>query len=315
MSKSFRVGIFVVSALLSLSAGIFLIGNKEFLFNPTYRLKADFQNVGGLDNGAEVRVGGIHEGTISRIDLPTEPGGKVTVEMKLHSSTQNIIRKDSIASIKTEGLLGDKYLEISFGTGKAQAVRNDDVIASEVPSDIADQARSLATEAKTGVEAFGDNMQALQHNFLLSDFFKKRGYNDPNDLAKNSISKVPTGPRTKEFDYDAAKLFDKPENAELKNKKAIDEAGRFLQENKFGLAVVTSSAATGDTGKDRLLTKARAKVIRDYLVQNFKLDDTRIKTIGLGKSKQAGDTGRVQILVYATKPATSHLPNQIAAGH
>ena len=132
MSKSFRVGIFVVLALLSLSAGIFLIGNKEFLFNPTYRLKADFQNVGGLDNGAEVRVGGIHEGTISRIDLPTEPGGKVTVEMKLHSSTQNIIRKDSIASIKTEGLLGDKYLEISFGTGKAQAVRNDDVIASEV---------------------------------------------------------------------------------------------------------------------------------------------------------------------------------------
>jgi outer membrane protein OmpA-like peptidoglycan-associated protein len=235
--------------------------------------------------------------------------------MKLHSSTQNIIRKDSIASIKTEGLLGDKYLEISFGTGKAQAVQNDDVIASEVPVDIADQAKSLAAEAKTGVEAFGDNMQALQHNFLLSDFFKKRGYNDPNDLAKDSISKVPTEPRTNEFDYDAAKLFNKPDNAELRNKKAIDEAGRFLQENKFGLAVVTASAATGDTGKDRLLTKARAKVIRDYLVQNFKLDDTRIKTIGLGKSKQAGDTGRVQILVYATKPATSHVPNQIAAGH
>jgi ABC-type transporter Mla subunit MlaD len=52
MSKSFRLGIFVVFALLSLSAGIFLIGNKEFLFSPTYRLKADFQNVGGLDNGA-----------------------------------------------------------------------------------------------------------------------------------------------------------------------------------------------------------------------------------------------------------------------
>ena len=309
MSKAFRVGVFVVLALLCLSAGIFLIGNKEFLFSPTYRLKTDFQNVGGLNNGAEVRVGGIHEGTISRVDLPTEPGGKVTIVMKLHSSTQNVIRKDSIASIKTEGLLGNKYLEISSGTGKAQAVQNDDVIAGEVPVDIAAQAKDLAASAKTGVEAFSDNMTALQHNFLLSGFFKKRGYNDPSELTKDSISKVPAGTRTKEFDYDAAKIFDKPDNAELKNKKALDEAGKFLQENQFGLAVVASSAPTGDTGKDRLITKARAKVVRDYLVQNFKVDDTRIKIIGLGKSKQAGDTAKVQILVYAAKPAAPQGPN------
>jgi outer membrane protein OmpA-like peptidoglycan-associated protein len=309
MSKAFRIGVFVVLALLCLSAGIFLIGNKEFLFSPTYRLKTDFQNVGGLNNGAEVRVGGIHEGTISRIDLPTEPGGKLTVVMKLHSSTQNIIRKDSVASIKTEGLLGNKYLEISPGTVKAQAVQNDDFIAGEVSVDMAEQAKDLAASAKTGVEAFSDNMTALQHNFLLSGFFKKRGYNDPSELRKNSISKVPAGTRTKEFDYDAAKIFDKPDNAELKNKKTIDEAGSFLQENKFALAVVASSVATGDTAKDRLLTEARAKVIRDYLVQNFKVDDTRIKIIGLGKSKQAGDTGTVQILVYAAKPAAPQRPN------
>ena len=315
MSKAFRVGIFVVFGFLSLTAGIFLIGNKEFLFDPTYRLKTDFQNVSGLENGSDVRVGGIHEGTISRIDLPTEPGGKITVEMTLHDSTKNIIRKDSVASIKTEGLLGNKYLEISFGTGKAEVLKNDDVIASEAPVDFGEQAKSLAAAAKTGVEAFSDNMEALQHNFLLSGFFKKRGYNDPSELAKDSIARVPAGPRTNEFDFDAAKLFGKPDDAEIKNKKVIDEAGKFLQENKFGLAVVTCSAATGDTSKDKLLTKARAKVIRDYLVQNFQLDDTRIKIIGLGKSKAAGDTGKVQILVYAAKPSAALRPTQAAAGH
>jgi outer membrane protein OmpA-like peptidoglycan-associated protein len=315
MSKAFRVGIFVVLGLLSLTAGIFLIGNKEFLFDPTYRLRTDFQNVNGLERGSDVRVGGIHEGTISRIDLPTEPGGKITVQMTLHDSTRNIIRKDSVASIKTEGLLGNKYLEISFGTGKAEALKNDDVIASEVPVDLGDQAKSLAAEAKTGVEAFGDNMEALQHNFLVSGFFKKRGYNDPSELAKDSISKVPAGPRTNEFNFDAVKIFGKTDEAEIKNKKVIDEAGTFLQENKFGLAVVTCSAATGDTSKDKLLTKARAKVIRDYLVTNFQLDDTRIKTIGLGKSKAPGDTGKVQILVYAAKPSAALRPTQAAAGH
>ena len=123
MSKAFRVGVFVVLALLWLLVGIFLIGNKEFLFSPTYRLKTDFQNVGGLNNGAEVRVGGIHEGTISRVDLPTEPGGKVTIVMKLHSSTQNVIRKDSIASIKTEGLLGSKYSRSPSEPGRRRPSR------------------------------------------------------------------------------------------------------------------------------------------------------------------------------------------------
>jgi len=304
MSRAFRVGFFVVLALLFLSAGVFLVGNKEFLFNSTYRLKTDFQNVTGLNNGAEVRVGGVHEGTVMRIDLPAEPGGKVTVVMKLHSATRNIIRKDSVASIKTEGLLGNKYVEISFGSEKAQAVMHEDVIRSEAPQDMAEQAEALAADARAGVNAFRDNMEALQQNFLLRGFFNKRGYNDPRELTENTISKVPKGPRIKEFNYDATKIFDKPDNAKLNDKKELDEAGRFLAENKFGLAVVVSSVVTGDTQEGVPLTKARAKVIRDYLVQNFKLDDTRIKTIGLGKSKQAGDTDKVQILVYPpAKPA------------
>jgi outer membrane protein OmpA-like peptidoglycan-associated protein len=313
MSKAFRVGIFVVLGLAILSVGVFLIGNKDFLFTPTYTLRTDFQNVAGLDNGGEVRVGGIHEGTISRIDLPSQPGGKITVEMKLHSSTQNLIRKDSIVSIQTEGLLGNKYLEISFGSAKATPLQDGDVIASEAPVDFSQQAKSLAADAKTGIDAFTDDMEALQHSFLLSGFFKKRGYNDTTELAEDTISKVPAGPRSKEFDYDAGKLFKKPDNADLKNQKDLDDAAHYLEDNKFGVAVVAVSAAIGDTDAERTLTKARAKVVRDYIVQHFKVDDTRIKTIGLGKSKQAGDSGDVQILIYAGKPAATPKAGQPTA--
>lgn len=61
---------------------------------------------------------------------------------------------------------------------------------------------------------------------------------------------------------------------------------------------MAASSETGDTDKDRVLTRARANVVRDYLVQNFKFDDTRMKIIGLGKSRQAGETSRVEILIY-----------------
>src|SRR6516162_9588751 len=99
MSRTFRLGVFVVASLLILAVGIFLIGNKRFLFSRTFGLRADFQNVGGLSGGAEVRVGGIHEGTVRTVKLPSRPGEKVTVVMDLAASTRDIIKKDSVAWI------------------------------------------------------------------------------------------------------------------------------------------------------------------------------------------------------------------------
>src|SRR2546423_4453483 len=130
MSKEFRLGAFVIATLLMLGAGIFLIGEQELLFRSTYNVKAQFDNVAGLDNAAAVRVGGIQKGTVKRIDLPKRSDGKVTVVMNLDSHTRDIVKKDSVASIKSEGLLGDKYIEVSFGSEGAEPVKNGDTIAS-----------------------------------------------------------------------------------------------------------------------------------------------------------------------------------------
>ena len=222
--------------------------------------------------------------------------------MNLRSPTRNIIKKDSRASIKTEGLLGDKYVEISFGSSKAEAVGSNDTIASETRRDMSEQARALTDEAQAGVAAFREDMEALQHNFLLRGFFEKRGYNDTSELTEHAVSRLPARKPAKEFAYDSKEIFDKPDNAKLKNKKSLDDAGKYLEENPFGLAIVASSEAKGDTDKVRLLTAARAKVIRDYLTQNFKLNDKRIKTISLGKTHEADESSKVVILVYPLNP-------------
>ena len=57
MSKEVRLGLFIVVTLAILFAGVFLIGNTETLFKSTYRVKAEFQNVAGLSEGADVRGG------------------------------------------------------------------------------------------------------------------------------------------------------------------------------------------------------------------------------------------------------------------
>jgi outer membrane protein OmpA-like peptidoglycan-associated protein len=309
MFTAFRVGIFIVLALIILAVGVFLIGNNDFLFSSTYVLKSEFQTVGGLNNGAEVRIGGIHEGTVKRIELPSQPGGKMTVVMNLRNPTHNVIKKDSIAAIKTEGVLGDKYVEISFGSQKSGEVHSGDTILGEKPPDVSEQAQAIAGETKTAISAFRDDMEALKQNFLLRGFFEKRGYNEAGELKRNAIPRLPAARPAKKFEYDAREVFDKPDNAKLKNKKRLEEAGKYLEQMKFGLAVVTSSEALGDTEEARTLTQARAKVVRDYLVQNFNLDDTHVKTIGLGKSKEAGESSKVAILIYPARSGSKAAPN------
>ena len=111
MSTAFRVGAFIVGSLLALRPGVFLIGSKEFLFSTTYTLRADFQNVGGLDqrrSGASGRHSGRNRKTAS--SCPSARKSKVTVLMNLqHVHPEGSQEGFASPSIKSEGLLGDKY--------------------------------------------------------------------------------------------------------------------------------------------------------------------------------------------------------------
>jgi phospholipid/cholesterol/gamma-HCH transport system substrate-binding protein len=138
MSRTARLGAFIVATLAILVLGIFIIGGKQYLFSSTYQLKAQFDNVVGLDAGGDVRVGGVHSGTVHSIVLPHKPGEKVTVVMDLGKSTHEIIKQDSVASIETEGLLGNQFLAISFGSTGSANVRDGDIIATQPPLEMSD---------------------------------------------------------------------------------------------------------------------------------------------------------------------------------
>jgi phospholipid/cholesterol/gamma-HCH transport system substrate-binding protein len=343
MSKEVRLGLFIVVTLAILVTGVFLIGDTETLFKSTYRVKAEFQNVSGLSNGADVRVGGIHQGTVRSIRLPKHPDGKVIVTMNLERATREIVKTDSLAAIKSEGLLGDKYIEVSFGSNEAERLKDGETIGSEPPLDISDllsktnqildtsktvmegalgtvsnlesittkidhgqgsvgaliNSKTVYNQATAAATNLAESTEALKHNFLVRGFFKDRGYEDSGDLTKYQIAKLPAGPSTKTFSFDGKQLFDKPDTAKLKDEKALNEAGKYLEQAKFGLVVIAAFAGgKGDTEKDKVLTEARALVVREYLVKTFKVDDTRIKTIGLGKTDAANEERKLEIRIY-----------------
>ena len=155
MSRAARLGAFIVATLAILATGIFIIGSKQYLFSSTYQLKAQFDNVEGLDQGGDVRVGGVHIGTVHSIVLPHKPGEKVTVVMDLGKSTHEIIKQDSVATIETEGLLGNQYMAISSGSPGVSGVRDGDTIASLPPlemSDLLQKASGLLDSSQQAIQ-------------------------------------------------------------------------------------------------------------------------------------------------------------------
>src|SRR5205085_2748130 len=129
--------------------------------------------------------------------------------------------------------------------------------------------RSVYQNANAGAAAFKEDMEELKHNFLLRGFFKKRGYESSAELTKDEIEKLPAKPLLQRFTYEAAKIFEKPDTAKLKNQKPLNEAGKYLEGNPFGVAVVAAyTDMKGDSEENRTLTQARAMVVRDYIVRN-----------------------------------------------
>jgi outer membrane protein OmpA-like peptidoglycan-associated protein len=185
-------------------------------------------------------------------------------------------------------------------------------------SNLAQTTATLQTtmvQAQTGVMDFQENMEALKHNFLLSGYFKKRGYDDSAELNANRISELPPNTPAKSFSFTAKQLFDGRNSAKLRDQKSLNGSGEFLAQNQFGFAVVVASTGMeGDAQKDMVLTEARAMVVRDYLVENFGFDDSQLKTLGLGKqvgSNLDADWGSIQILVFplgTTIPAEKLTP-------
>ena len=146
IALKFRVGVFVLVALAVFLGLVYALGARARLFEARYTIHADFTEVGGLVEGATVRLAGVQIGRVTGVRLPGEPGGKVRVDLTIARRYSDRIRKNSIARIETQGLLGDKIVEITVGNATAPPVAPGEVLAARDPADFG---RVIAAGAET----------------------------------------------------------------------------------------------------------------------------------------------------------------------
>jgi phospholipid/cholesterol/gamma-HCH transport system substrate-binding protein len=150
LGQRLRVGVFVLVALAAFLGMIYALGARARLFEARYTVHADFTEVGGLVEGATVRLAGVQIGRVAGVNLPLQPGGKVRVDLAIAKQFADRVRKNSVARIETQGLLGDKLVELSVGTMAAPATRDGDVIATR---DAADLTRIMSEGSETVKQA------------------------------------------------------------------------------------------------------------------------------------------------------------------
>ena len=150
-----RVGLVVIASFALLALAIFYVSGQSGIFTKKYTVTAFFASANGLRSGAEVWLEGVTIGNVDevRISKQPDPQRSVEVELKLDDNYKNIIRTDSMVTIATIGLLGDKYVNITRGTEAGQVVPEGGTLQGSEAGDIA--------KIVTGTSDFVANLDAL----------------------------------------------------------------------------------------------------------------------------------------------------------
>lgn len=136
-----KLGLFVMAGIIFLVTSLYLIGSNRNLFGSTITINASFQNVNGLMPGNNVRFAGIDVGTVREITIKSDT--TILVTMVIDKSIRPYIKKNSIASVGTDGLMGNKLININSQSILSKPVEENDTIYSRVPIETDEMLRTL----------------------------------------------------------------------------------------------------------------------------------------------------------------------------
>jgi len=138
-----RVGLTVLFASITLAVLTFLMSGTAGIFTPKMALRCYFDNAQGLRNGAPVRLQGVDIGNVTGVRVvPNKPRTPVEITMKVNTRYGFNIRKDSVTSLSTAGVLGETFIDIDSALAKGAEARDGDTLPTRDTPEIQDVVRA-----------------------------------------------------------------------------------------------------------------------------------------------------------------------------
>ena len=136
MNRFMMVGVFVIAALALFTTGLFMIGNRHEAFARRVELYTEFADVSGIVPGAGVQVAGMNAGEVLAMEIPNAPSAKFRVKVRINEKFSGLVRADSVVTVGTEGVVGNRFLEISAGSARAPAAVTGTTLKGIEPTDL-----------------------------------------------------------------------------------------------------------------------------------------------------------------------------------
>ena len=138
-----RLGVFVTIGVSLFIIVIYMIGNRQHMFSKTIEISGTFKDIGGLQIGNNVRFAGINIGTISAVEITSD--SSVKVDMVIEKKVQKFVKRDASASIGTEGLMGNKVINLASGSPDSPMIADRGIVSTITPVSMDDIMVNLKT--------------------------------------------------------------------------------------------------------------------------------------------------------------------------
>jgi phospholipid/cholesterol/gamma-HCH transport system substrate-binding protein len=149
-----KLGAFVLAGIIFLIITLYMIGKNRNLLGSTFTIRAEVNNVNGLVPGNNVRFKGIDVGTVKSIDIANDT--LIYVTMTIEENMKPYIKQNALASIGTDGLMGNKLMNINSQPGSVPSVEEGSIIQSRKPIETDEMLRTLNTT--------NNNMERITNN-------------------------------------------------------------------------------------------------------------------------------------------------------
>ncbi len=286
--NSKAMGAFVLGGLLLFSIGLFLIGDRRMLFSGSGSYYAEFAGMSGLEVGGKVRVAGLDAGEITELRIPTGPGSKFRLKFRVIEKVFPVIRTDSVASIQTDGLLGNKYLLIDIGTtGQAP---QESLLPSREPFELGDLMARMAETVKT----IDDTVGEVKGNFMAAIKTASETATHVNDIVMASQDDI------KKITVNAAKITGDASVITGRLNAGEGTLGKFLKDDTFYVNASNASQRAGEILADLRQSSENVK----ELLAKFKSGQVP-ENIEATIANVRESTEKLKVMVSALQPGTS----------
>lgn len=233
-----RLGLFVTAGIILFFLAIFVIGKQKNLFDPVFAVKANFQNVSGLQVGNAVRFSGINVGTVDQIAIINDSTVQVTLLVK--NEVQKFIKEDSEAGIGSEGIIGDKLVVLSRGGNSKKVIKDGQLIASTEPVETDAIMESLQVTADNAAIATGEITEILAKvnsgkgslGKLINDDSMANDLDATMTNLKTSTKKLDENMEAAKSNFLLRGYFKKKEKAKERQKKEAEKAAAKAAKEK-----------------------------------------------------------------------------------